>query len=38
MPVNVILALFVLLVSIGLAVAPQLMDVPMGRALLSFGS
>lgn len=36
MPLNVLLALFVLLISIGLAVAPQLMDVPIGRALLSF--
>jgi formate hydrogenlyase subunit 3/multisubunit Na+/H+ antiporter MnhD subunit len=37
-PVNILLAGFVLLVSIGLAVAPQLMDLPIGRALLSFGS
>jgi formate hydrogenlyase subunit 3/multisubunit Na+/H+ antiporter MnhD subunit len=38
LPVNILLALFVLLFSVGLAVAPQLMDVPIGRALLSFGS
>ena len=38
MPINVFLALFVLLVSVGLAIAPQLMDLPIGRALLSFGS
>jgi multicomponent Na+:H+ antiporter subunit D len=38
LPVNIVLAGVVLLVSIGLAVAPQLMDMPIGRALLSFGS
>ncbi len=37
-PASVLLALFVLFVSIGLAVAPQLMDVPIGRALLSFSN
>lgn len=38
LPVNVLLAFFALMISIGLAVAPQLMDMPMGRALISFGS
>lgn len=38
LPINIFLALFVLLVSVGLAVAPQLMDVPIGRALLSFSN
>jgi NADH:ubiquinone oxidoreductase subunit 2 (subunit N) len=38
LPVNVFLALFVLLVSVGLAVAPQLMDLPIGRALLTFSN
>jgi hypothetical protein len=37
-PINIGLALFVLLLSMGLAVAPQLMDVPIGRALLSFSN
>jgi formate hydrogenlyase subunit 3/multisubunit Na+/H+ antiporter MnhD subunit len=37
-PLNIFLALFVLLLSVGLAVAPQLMDVPIGRALLAFGN
>jgi formate hydrogenlyase subunit 3/multisubunit Na+/H+ antiporter MnhD subunit len=38
LPLNVFLALFVLLISIGLAVAPQLMDIPIGRALLAFSN
>jgi NADH-quinone oxidoreductase subunit N len=38
MPLNILLAACALLLSIGLAVAPQLMDLPIGRALLSFGS
>ena len=38
LPVNIFLAFFVLLLSIGLAVAPQLMDIPIGRALLSFSN
>jgi hypothetical protein len=38
LPLNVFLALFVLLISIGLAIAPQLMDVPIGRALLAFSN
>jgi hypothetical protein len=37
-PLNMALALFVLFLSVGLAVAPQLMDLPIGRALLAFGS
>lgn len=35
-PLNVGLAVVVLLLSVGLAVAPQLMDAPIGRALLAF--
>ncbi len=34
-PVNVGLAVFVLLLSVGLAVAPQWMDAPISRALLA---
>ncbi len=37
-PLNIGLAFFVLLVSVGLAVAPQLMDLPIGRALLAFSN
>lgn len=37
-PHTVALALVVLLISVGLAVAPQLMDMPIGKALLAFGS
>ena len=36
--VNVGLAVVVLLVSVGLAVVPQLMDSPVGRALISFAN
>lgn len=35
-PINVGLAVVVLLLSVGLAVAPQLMDAPISRALLAF--
>jgi NADH:ubiquinone oxidoreductase subunit 2 (subunit N) len=35
---NILMASFVLLLSIGLAVAPQLMDGPIGRALLTFSN
>jgi hypothetical protein len=38
MPLNIFLALFVLFLSIWLAIAPQLMDMPIGRALLSFSN
>lgn len=34
---NVVVAVLVLLLSVGLALAPQLMDVPIGRALEAFG-
>ena len=37
-PLNIGLAVLVLLLSIGLAVAPQLMDTPISRALLAFTS
>ncbi len=37
-PLSVVMAVAVILLSVGLAVAPQLLNVPVSRAILAFGS